>query len=231
MNGKPWSEEDIATLRRLYADTRTADIAALMGRELTSTYAKAKVLRLAKSEAFKASVKSGRIQRGNTDPAILATRFKPEHTPWNKGLNVVMGGRSAETRFKKGQRPHTWLPIGSYRVGTDGTLEQKVTDLPGAPHLRWHPVARLVWIAANGPVPAGHMVKFRPGMHTVVLEEITLERLECISRKENIARNHWMNKHPVLAALIPIKSHISRQVNRIARETKDQTKELADDNR
>lgn len=221
MNGKPWSDEDVATLKSLYADTRTAEIAALIGRELASTYAKAKGLKLAKSEAFKASVQSGRIQRGNDNPAMVATRFKPGHKTWNTGLHVVMGGRSAETRFKKGQRPHTWLPIGSYRVGTDGHLEQKVTDLPGAPHLRWHPVARLVWIAAHGPLPDGHMVVFKPGMKTVVLEEITLERLECISRKENIRRNHWINKHPELAQLYPLKSQIRRQVNRIERETKE----------
>lgn len=67
---------------------------------------------------------------------------------------------SKPTQFKKGSRPHTWLPIGSVRVVPGGSahttwiLEKKVNDLPGPNHVRWHPVHRLVWEAANGPVPA-----------------------------------------------------------------------------
>ncbi|WP_367846425.1 hypothetical protein [Rhodoferax sp. WC2427] len=115
-------------------------------------------------------------------------------------------------------RPHTWLPIGSYRINSCGVLERKVNDLPGANHVRWHPVARLIWEEANGPVPKNHIVVFKPGRASTVLERITLDCVECISRGENIRRNHPRSKSPELAKLVQIKGAITRQVNRIQRE-------------
>lgn len=126
-------------------------------------------------------------------------------------------GTSA-TRFQPGQRPHTWLPVGSYRISPDGHLERKVNDLPGANHVRWHPVARLVWEAINGPVPKGHMVVFRPGRKTAKLEDITLDRVECITRGENARRNHPQSKSPELGKLVQLRGAITRQINRRTRE-------------
>lgn len=80
---------------------------------------------------------------------------------------------------------------------------------------------RLVWEAANGPVPAGHIVVFKPGMRTVVLEEITLDRVELITRAENARRNHPRSRDPELGRLVQLKGAITRQVNRIAREAQE----------
>lgn len=218
MKRHPWTTEQVEKLKRLYADMPTAELAKLIGRKLNGVYAKANALGLEKSAAFKASVSSGRIQRGQQNNAMRATQFKPGQMPWNKGSNYVAGGRSAETRFKPGSRPHTWVPVGSYRV-TMGQLERKVNDLPDNSCVRWHSVSRLVWEAAHGPVPAGHIVIFRPGQRTTVLELITLDRLECISRAENAQRNHPRNLSPEYAKLVHIKGQITRQVNRISRES------------
>lgn len=193
-----WTEAELATLRQFYPDMSTQQVAVLLSLKAGSVYAKANSLGLRKSDAFLASDRSGRIQRGRTDPRMRATQFKP------------------------GQKPHTWVPIGSYRISGDGALERKVGDVPGPNHLRWHPVSRLVWEAANGPVPKGHMVIFRPGKKTTVLAEITLDRLELISRAEHARRNHPNSRSPELAQLVQLKGAITRQVNRIRREAEQQ---------
>ncbi|KYZ79032.1 hypothetical protein PTBPS01_03975 [Burkholderia pseudomallei] len=59
-------------------------------------------------------------------------------------------------------------------------------------------------------------------MFTNKLEEITLDRVECISMAENARRNHPRSKSPELAKLVQLKGAITRQVNRIAREAKEQ---------
>lgn len=93
----------------------------------------------------------------------------------------------------------------------DGYLERKVTDDPSKkPARRWIAAHRLVWEAANGPVPAGYMVRFRAGMATTEESEITIDRLELVSRAYNMAQNSIHN-YP-----IPVKSLI-RAVKRAER--------------
>lgn len=218
---RQWTEQELATLRELYPHQRTAEIAAQLGIALTLVYARASRMGLRKSAEFAASDKSGRTFKGGT--LGQQTQFAPGQKPWNAGTHYAAGGRSAETRFRKGNKPHTTLPVGSYRLVTEKTgrqhLERKVSEAKGSNDKRWTPVTRLVWEAAHGPVPAGSVVVFRPGMHTLVLEQITLARVECITRKENAARNHPNRSNPAVAKLVQLKGAITRQVNRIQRES------------
>lgn len=227
MNGKPWTEQDIDALRRLYPDYTAEVVAKVLDRHPGSVHAKAAHLHIRKSEAFLASVRSGRVQRGQQDPRVVATRFKPGLAPWNKGKSYQAGGRSAETQFKprRPEESRNYLVIGSHRISSkDGYLERKVTDDPTlAPARRWVAVHRLVWEVAHGPIPRGHVVCFKPGQRTSVLEELTVDRLECISRTELIQRNHPRNKHPEYARLVQLKGAITRQANRINREAQERT--------
>ena len=200
-----------------------SDALPVMTGRNASVYQLASRLGLKKSAEFFASDLSGRIARGKMHPRMIATQFKPGSKPWNAGTHYVAGGRSAETRFKPGTRPHTWLPVGSYRISGDNQLERKMNNNPGANHVRWHPVARLVWEAAHGTVPTGSMVVFKPGRKSLVLERITLDAVECITRAENARRNHPRNKSPEIATLVQIKGQITRQVNRLAREQEQST--------
>lgn len=223
MTRHKWTPKQLSELQARYPHERTADIAADLRIRIELVYSKASRMGLRKSTAFLAADKSGRIFKGGT--LGQKTQFKPGHQTWNAGrIGWQAGGRSAETRFKAGQKPHTTLPVGSYRVVKNKAgaphLERKMTDTPGANNKRWVPVSRLVWEAANGPVPDGHIVVFKPGTATCVLEEITLDRLECISRAENARRNHPATKSPEIAKLIQLKGAITRQVNRIAKENK-----------
>lgn len=213
-----WTAAELEQLRALYPDFTSQVVADRIGRDVRAVYQKARALGLVKSEAFLASDLSGRIQRGRTDPRLVATQIKPGATPWNKGTHYAAGGRSVETRFKPGNRPHTWRPIGSFRISKDGYLQRKETDT-GYPPRDWVSVHRSVWETAHGPIPPKHLVIFRPGMRTNRLEEITLDRLECISMAEHAQRNHPRNRHPELARLVQLKGAITRQVNRITKES------------
>lgn len=222
-----WTPGQIDLVRRNFADSRTQDIADALGRSYTSVAQLAAKLGLRKSAEFLAGEASGRVQRGKLHPSMVATQFKKGQPSWSKGLKGVVGVQEAcrATQFKPGRPAHesrNYVPIGSHRVSKDGYLERKVTDDPAiVPARRWTAVHRLVWEAANGPIPAGHIVRFRAGMKTAVLEEVTPDRLECITRGEHAKRNHPRSHSPELARLVQLKGAITRQVNRISREAQE----------
>jgi len=71
-------------------------------------------------------------------------------------------------RFKRGTlngaAARNYVPIGSLRWSKDGYLERKVTDDPSLwPARRWVGEHRLMWEAAHGPIPDGHVVVFLDG--------------------------------------------------------------------
>ena len=216
-----WTKQELATLRELYPTTRTADIAAILGIDLELVYRRAALLRIRKNPEFFARDKSGRIFKGGK--LGQTTQFAPGQKPWNTGRKGWQaGGRSAETQFHTGALPPTTMPVGAYRVittkGGKQFLERKVRQVPGASHKRWTPVSRLVWEAEHGPVPHGSIVVFKPGQRTLVLEEITLDRLELITRAQHARRNHPNTRSPELGRLYQLKGQITRQVNRLQKE-------------
>ena len=214
-----WSFIDEYVLRRVYPHYRGEDIAVVMGIPLRKIYAKAKRLGLTKSDEFFNGPLSGRTDgKGGS-----STRFRKGNVPWTKGTNHNAGGRSIETRFKKGQRPINEMPIGSYRVNGDGYVEVKFADEPGPYYRRWVPIHRKVWIEAHGPIPPKHMIVFKDNKRTTNPEEIIADRLECIDMAENARRNNmWLN-HPEWARLVHIKAQITRRVNKIIKESPCQT--------
>jgi hypothetical protein len=115
--------------------------------------------------------------------------------------------------------------VGTYRIVTDRKkekrLERKTSDNAGPNYMRWTPVTRIVWEAANGPVKKGWLVVFKAGMKTTVLEEITLDRLDCITRAEHARRNSAALRSPEMASLYQLKGAIARQVNRINKQARE----------
>jgi HNH endonuclease len=211
----PWSTIEDRLLIIMYPHAHTADIAALLQRPVQNVYYKAFFLKLKKSPEYLASLTSGRIQRGKQHPNMVAAHFRKGHLPHNAGVKGWQaGGGSVQTQFKPGTKPGTTRPIGSYRLNRDGRLEKKTSNRPGPSKMRWEFVHRIVWAQAHGPIPAKHIVRFKPGMATAVLEHITVDRLECITMAENAARNHPINTSPELAKLVQLKGAITRQLNR-----------------
>lgn len=218
---KPWSPEDVALLTREYPTTHTPTLANQMGRGVSGVYQKALGLGLKKSAEYLASPQAGRTdgQRGG------ASRFKPGYKTWNAGMKGWQPEGCQATQFKKGEMrgaaQRNYVPIGSYRISKDGYLEQKTNDDHPTPARRWVGVHRLVWEAAHGPVPRGHVVCFLPGRKSSEVDRITLDALEMVSRAELARRNHPVSRSPELAKLVQLKGAITRQINRIAREAKE----------
>ncbi|MCJ0972726.1 HNH endonuclease [Pseudomonas sp. PS1] len=189
---KPWTPDEDELMREHYPHKPMAFMQELLGRSDRSIYSRAKLLELSKTAEYLAGPHACRLRR--EDNPGTKTRFKKGAAPWNAGLKGWnAGGRAAETQFKPGRRPEesrNYRPIGSLRLSKDGYLEQKISDDQSVyPARRWVALHRLVWEAANGPVPDGHIVIFRPGQQTTSPDEITLDRLECITRGENMRRN------------------------------------------
>jgi len=199
-----------------YANSKSEDLALVLGVS-TCTIAKwAKQLGLQKSPEYIAQQHQKLAEGG------AKHRFQAGLIPWNTGLHTVAGGRSAETRFVKGQRPYNDMPVGSYRVNkyyggknkAIGALEYKFSDEPGAYTKRWIPVHRKLWIEANGPVPEGYVVAFKDGQHTTVLEEITLDRLELVSRGDMVRRHGIAAIPKELADLHRTRGVLTRAINK-----------------
>jgi hypothetical protein len=208
----PWTPEQLDTLRRLYAMTPTIQIAEQIGRPLRATYQKAKDLGLRKAPEYYQANRAGRTGDGRG----AHTRFQPGQTPWNKGTSYRPGGRCAQTQFKpgtmSGKAAALYQPVGTYRINADGYLDRKVTD-EALPHKRWVAVHRLVWIEAHGPIPRGHVVVFKPGRKSTVLEDITADALECITRQELAARNTIHRYPPALQQAIRLAAKFRRKLD------------------
>lgn len=219
---QPWTEVELELLRRNYADSLTADIATALGRQASGVYQMARKLGLEKSAAFIAE--TARQRTLDPNHGGRKHQFAKGQEAWNRGLKGVVGVQEAcrATQFKKGRPPEessNYRPIGSLRVTRDGILERKVSDDPSiVPARRWVAVARLVWEAANGPIPAGHLVRFKHGMATTEADEITVDRLECVSRAEHMKTHTYHQYGPEIASVVQLRGAISRQINKRTKE-------------
>ena len=186
---KVWSAVDTELLRLHYADSRTEDLAVVLSTTVPKVLGKANSMGLKKSPELVAQMAREAMDR--PDHGARKHNFPKGHVPANKGLRRpgFVAGDMARTQFKKGNRPHTWVPVGSYRVNPDGQLEVKLNDDPGPYFVRWKPVHRLVWEAKHGPVPAGMKLAFKPGMKTTDPKLITVDVLELLTHAELMARN------------------------------------------
>jgi hypothetical protein len=190
---KAWTPEEDARLKRLYETEASArEIGIAMNRSKSSVKNRAHQLALKKPE--------GQTNKG---------RFAPGIVPWSKGKKGINVG--GPTRFKPGHRGgialDVYQPIGTERR-VDGYLQRKVNDdMPL--HKRWRAVHIIVWESANGPVPAGHAVAFKDGNK----ENIAIDNLECVSRREMMARNTVHNLPEDLRQVIRSKAVLIRKIN------------------
>lgn len=218
MKGKVWPPELLDAFQRRYPNEPTATLAADLGITVSACYQAANRLGLKKSPEYLATPAACRLRRG--DKIGAASRFLPGHVPANKGLRRPgwAPGRMAETQFKPGNAPHTEKPVGSYRIDKQGNLQQKIGTAKGNNSKRWRGVHELVWVAANGPLPPGHICVFKAGMRTAVLEEITADRVECITLAENMRRNSYHRYPKEIALAVQLRGQLNRKINRATKE-------------
>jgi hypothetical protein len=104
-------------------------------------------------------------------------QYKPGNIPHpNCHLNRDYFG----VGFKKGHRPHNWMPVGSKRLSKDGYVEIKISE----PKI-WKSLHVILWEKEYGVVPGGFCVSFKNGDKT----KVKLENLELITRNSNLQIN------------------------------------------
>lgn len=206
MSRKAWAARELAELARRYSEEDTAAIAADLNRTMSATYQRALKMGLRKSREFMQRVHGQRLRQSGK-----AHRFDPGQEPWNKGKKGWQaGGRSKQTQFKRGNRPHTWKPVGSERVNKDGVLMRKISDDRSNRSNRWRPVHVLMWEEAHGPVPDDHIIVFKDRDQ----RHLSLDNLMCITRAENMRRNSYLRYPHPIPDLIRLRGAVNRQINK-----------------
>lgn len=205
-------------MRKLFPVTSTDMMARVLRRSRKAISTQAHLMRLGKSHEHMQREYAQRAERSKAHPNTI----KPGAIPWNLGKRGVTGVHpiNRANYFKPGQlsgrAAQHYVPVGATTINGDGMLKKKWTDDRNlTPYQRWRPVHVLVWEAAHGPVPPGHIVVFRhPSLRTTVEHEITIDKLECISRAENMRRNsYWENFPHELAQLYWLKGQLRRKIN------------------
>ncbi len=214
MTRKQWTQQEEGRLKALYPNTPMRHLVVIFQCSESAIYGKANLLGVNRSEAFLQSAEAGRIQAGSH--LGRCSRFAKGQKPWNSGMKGWQaGGRAKETQFKKGSKPHTWQPIGHERVTRDGYLERKITDT-GVTRHDYQAVHRLEWIKQHGEIPAGHVIVFKDALPKH--QNITIDRLECISRGELAKRNTIHRYPPELKQVIRLQRKLERKVKERADE-------------
>lgn len=202
MGRRRWTPAEDEVLRARYGVDPAHVIGQALGRSKSSIYIRAHALGLKKPREAIAECTRQRWKQGKHE-ASRPHQFQKGRAPANKGLRRpgYAPGRMAETQFKKGQMhgaaQHNYVPIGTEKIDTKrGVLVRKMTDDPTMyPARRWRPVHTMVWESVHGPVPEGHLVIFRRGMKTYNAGEITVDKLELVTRTENMRRN-TLHRYP-----------------------------------
>jgi hypothetical protein len=119
--------------------------------ELTENFNLVHKASLTKSQ-IKSFISRHKIISGRSGKILKGTK------PWNAGKKGWQaGGRSAETRFKKGHSGNEMRPVGATRIcSKDGYVIIK-TAMPNV----WQSAHVVEWEKHSGKVPAGHALWFK----------------------------------------------------------------------
>ena len=104
------------------------------------------------------------FRRNNKLNSGLTGQFKKGNVPHNKDKKQVEYmskeaiERTKETRFKKGNKPKNYRPVGSERITKDGYIEVKVAD----PN-KWETKNKIIYKQYFGDIPKGHKVIYADG--------------------------------------------------------------------
>lgn len=172
---KKWTPEENKKLAKLYPDKPNSELAEIFGVSLHQIKGKAQRMGLRKSHDHMERSSLGQFTKGMT--------------PWNKGVSYMP--KNDATRFQKGMRPHTWRPIGSIskRADRDNEWVIKVADT-GDRNTDWRPLGEYVWVQAGFETPTDdEVVRFKDGYKAKHPSCYKIERLEKITRAENMERN------------------------------------------
>jgi len=168
-----FSKEQLAFIKETFPGRRPTELTEMFNRRFGTGYTTGVVT----SAAYRNGCKNGIRNKGENGVSTRFVKGQAAHNSGKKGWQP--GGRSVETQFKPGCSLNR-KPVGSERVGYDGYHWVKTAD-----PRTWRMKHRLVWEAANGPVPDGHVIVFADGDRS----NTGLGNLLLISRRELAVMN------------------------------------------
>lgn len=204
---KVWTVEAIKILIEKYSNTPSKEIAELLDCSIYNVHSKAYKLGLRKNEKYLAELHLASAKY--LQKSGKSHRFEKGHISWNKGKKIGTRGRTAETQFRKGNRPFNVRVIGSERVSKDGYIEVKVDKTKF-----WKLKHRIVWEEHYGEIPESHCVCFKDNDPL----NCAIENLELISRAELLSRQTVHNLPPELKETVQLLGRLKRQINKKERE-------------
>ena len=203
--GAPWSNAEIATLRRMRPHCCTQEIAREVGRSRSAVKTKLRDLGLLK-------YRMTRVQPWSAeDDAILRTAYAEGQKHAVIGLRLNRTKASVTTRAKnlgiQGPPMHPPKPIGSeYLERKTGLRFRKVNDARGCRDANWKRVDVIEWEEINGPLPEGYtLMIINPHMPR------TLLNLRLIKKDEVWATASGANLPPEVRELLTLRRQIERQ--------------------
>lgn len=202
-----YTPAEIALIRAEYPNTPTKVLAEKLGKPWRAVEQWAQNNGICKSDEYRTALWSKQAER------LMATgqetRFEKGLTPWNKGISTPMPEAAKPHQFKPGQKPWKTMPVGAERVTYAGHVEVKLRD-GGSRAEMWRKKAFVLWEAAHGPIPEGHIVVVRNGDQ----RDIRLDNLELITRHELRVRTHYTTKYPAsLVEVIRARGVLTRTIN------------------
>lgn len=192
-------------IRERFPNERTQDLANELGLTYSQVANRAHSMGLKKSEEFKQSDKSG---RHNLIEGGKKSRFKPGHTPFNKGIKMSSDvyDKVKHSMFKKGHMPHNWKADGSIVERNDKTgrlyLYYKVKDS------HWILYHNKIWMDHHGPIPSKHIISFKDG-NTLNCD---ISNLEMLSMAENARRNTIHRFPDDVKEVIRLKAKLTKKI-------------------
>jgi hypothetical protein len=106
---RPWKAAELAIIDREYPHTENRVLAFRLRRSIRTIYLAAARLGVRKSPAFLSAAAAVRMKARTG--AARGNIYPKGNVPWNAGLKGIH--LSPATQFKKGNRPQTWVPVGS----------------------------------------------------------------------------------------------------------------------
>jgi hypothetical protein len=196
-----------ATIKEHYLTTPIKTIAKMIGRSYTGVMSALKRMELEiPAEIIEQRKQSGRIKKGS----ISFNKGKKQ----TEYMSTEAIARCSATRFKKGNKPHNTYEkdgIITYRIDNSGRPYLYIRTSVG----KWELYHKHLWEKENGKVPPNHCLWFIDGNST----NVSLENLECITRKENYMRNSETRFYPSdLKELIKIHKQFISQLNKVKNE-------------
>lgn len=201
---KRWTKEEDALVMQHYPHCTMAVLSDILaGRSKMSIAGRAWKLGVRKTEEYiKTAPNSGRFEKG----VIPYTKGeKREEYMSAEGIE-----NCKKTQFKKGNKPHTYLPIGT-EIMVSGYMYVKVADVSRARKCEnWKQKHRLLWESVNGPIPEGHNIQFKDGNPM----NITIDNLYIISKEEQMKNNSFVNLPDEARVLLKAIRVLTRQINK-----------------